>query len=237
MTEHLNSVRTPWTDIIAAQQNPVLLSRCLEQLAEKYHAPIHTFILRTLRITRPEIADDLTQAFFLHFIESDCLNMLDRERGRLRNLTSVQRFVWDEMRKGSRKNASSPFCKLERLPSGDFILPDKSSPTPEECFNRLWARELFNDAVAAFRRYCGDKGRPQYFRVFECHILSGENAEAPSYEETAVELGISVKDVSNFLTRAKKRFQSILRELIRATIASDEDVDAELRDLLRHFKA
>jgi len=234
----LRSVRTPWTDIVAAQQNPALMAACLERLAEKYHDPIYTFILRTLRINRPEIADDLTQAFFLHFIETDALSKLDRERGRLRNwfITSVQRFVWDEEKKGRRKNATSPFCKLERLPTGDIVLADKSSPTPQEEFNRRWAREMFDDAVTAFRRYCGDKGRVHYFRVFERHVLSGEKAETPSYEETAAELGVSVKDVSNYLGRAKKKFQSLLREQFRATVGSDEEVDDELRDMLRYFR-
>ena len=238
MAERLGSVRTPWTDIVNAQQNPALRARCLEQLAEKYQSPIHVFILRTLRVNNPDKADDLTQMFFLHFIESDCLDVLDRERGRLRNwfMTSVQRFVWDEMKKGNRKNAFSPFCKLERMPAGEIIIPDKSSPTPEEEFNRRWARELFEDAVTAFRRYCSDKGKQHYFRVFERHVLLIGKAETPSYEETAVELSITAKDVSNYLGRAKKRFQALLRDLIRATVATDEDVDVELRDLLRYFR-
>ena len=233
----LRSVRTPWTDIIAAQQNPALMAACLERLAEKYRDPIHVFILRTLRINRPEIADDLTQAFFLHFIETDALSKLDRDRGRLRNwfMTSVQRFVWDEMKKGSRKNAASPFCKLDRLPAGDIVLADKSSPAPQEEFNRQWAREMFDDAVTAFRRYCGDKGKQHYFNVFERHVLSGEKDMAPSYEDTAAALAISAKDVSNHLGRAKKKFQSLLREQVRATVGSDDEVDDELRDMLRYF--
>ena len=238
MTERLGSIRTPWTDIIAAQQDHALRARCLEQLAEKYRDPIHSFILRTLRVYRPEIADDLTQAFFLHFIERDNFALLDRERGRLRNwfMTSVQRFVFDEMKKGSRKNATSPFCKLERLPTGDIALPDKSTPTPEDEFNRRWARGLFDDAVVAFRRYCGDKGKSHYFQVFERHVLTSGQMKSPSYEETAAELGISVKDVSNCSTRAKKKFQALLRELVLTTVANEDDVDNELRDLLHYFK-
>lgn len=233
----LRSVSTPWTDILEAQNNPVLMAECLERLAEKYRAPIHAFILRTLRVNRPEIADDLVQQFFLHFIESDALKALDRERGRLRNwfAVSVQRFVWDEMKKGSRKNAASPFCKLERLPAGDIVLADKSSPNPEEEFNRQWAREVFDDAIMAFRRYCRDKGKQHYYQVFERHVLSGEKDVTPSYEETAAALAISVKDVSNYLGRARKRFQSLLREQVRATVGSDEEVDDELRDMLRYF--
>lgn len=237
MTERLDSIRTPWTDIINAQQNPALRAACLSRLAEKYREPVYMFIQRVLKVRQPDMADDLTQAFFLSFIENDRLDMLDRERGRLRGflMTSVKRFVLDEMKKGERKNAASPFCKFERLPAGDDVLPDRSSPTPEEEFNRRWARDLFDDAVVAFRRYCGDKGKQHYFQVFERHVLS-EEAGAPSYEETARELGISTKDVSNYLGRAKKKFQTILRELVRMTVANDDDVDGELRDLLRYFQ-
>lgn len=225
-------------DILAAQCDPALRAQCLERLAEKYHEPIRLFMAGVCRQNDPHTVDDLVQAFFFHFIESDCLSVLDRERGRLRNwfMTSARRFVWDEMRKGGRKNAASPFCKLERLPAGDIVPPDRKNPTPEEEFNRRWAREIFDDAVTAFRRYCGDKGKNHYFQVFERHILSTDAGKTPSHEETAAELGISTKDVSNYLDRAKKKFQSLLRELIRSTIAADEDVDAELRDLLRYFR-
>ncbi len=237
MAELRTGVSTPWTDIIAAQQNPALLAACLERLAEKYHAPVHAFIQRTLRIHRPEEADDLTQAFFLHFIESNALHKLDRERGRLRFwfMTSVQNFIKDERKKESRRNAARQFYKQERLPAGDNVLPDKAGLTPEEEFNRRWARGMFDDAVTAFRRYCGDKRKPHYWSVFERHVLSGGKDTAPRYEETAAALAISVKDVSNYLGRARKRFQSLLREQVRATVASDEDVDDELRDMLKYF--
>ncbi|MDR1612480.1 MAG: sigma-70 family RNA polymerase sigma factor [Planctomycetota bacterium] len=238
MTDRLSGVRTPWTDIVNAQLDPALRARCLELLAEKYYEPIRSFIVAAMGVNRPEAADDLTQAFFLRFIESDCLDVLDRERGRLRNWfkTSVRRFVLDEMKKGNRGNAASPFCKLERLPGGDIAPPDRAGPTPEEEFNRRWARELFADAVTAFRRYCRDNGKQRCFQVFERHVLAGGKAAAPSYGETAAELGMSVKDVSNCLGRTKKKFQALLRELVRATVAGDGDVDAELRDLLRHFR-
>lgn len=36
----LRGVSTPLTDIMAAKNNPALLSECLERLAEKYRAPI-----------------------------------------------------------------------------------------------------------------------------------------------------------------------------------------------------
>lgn len=234
----LRSVSTPWTDIMAAQNNPALMAECLERLTEKYHGPVHAFILRTLRINRPEIADDLTQAFFLHFIESDLLKTLDRERGRLRNWfkVTVQRFVWDEEKKGQRRNAASPFCKLERLPTGDIVVADKPSPTPEEEFSRRWARETFDDAVTAFRRYCRDKGKQHYLQVFERHVLASGKDATPSYEETAAALSVSVKDVSNYLERSKRRFQSLLREQVRATVGSDDDVEDELREMLRYLR-
>lgn len=61
------------------------------------------------------------------------------------------------------------------------------SQTHEErkAFNRQWARQLFGDAVEAFRRYCGDKGKPQYYQVFERHLLSDDGEGTPSYEDTA----------------------------------------------------
>ncbi len=222
---------TKWTDIIAAQNNPDLMAACLKRMAEKYHPLIQRFIARTLRIRNPETADDLTQSFFLHLIESNALLKLDRERGRLRSwlAATARNFVWDEIRKADRDNHASPFLTFTPLPDGDVM--DTNSLTPEEEMYRDYARHVMADATVALRRYCQDKGKPHYFQVFLRHVDGDGREPRYTYEETAAEYGISVTDVSNIRQRMKKRFNHLLRSEVQGLIGTNVDVEDELEQL------
>ncbi len=222
---------TQWTDIIAAQNNPDLMAACLKRMAEKYHPLIRQFIARTLRIRNPETVDDLTQSFFLHLMESNALQKLDRERGRLRwwFATSARNFVRTELRKGERGNHASPFTTFTPLPDGDIL--DDDSVTPEEDFFRNWTRQNMADATVALRRYCQDKGKPQYFQVFERHVDGDGRKPRFTYEDTAAELGLSVTDVSNIRQRMVKKFHHFLRNEVSGLIGTEVDVEEELQIL------
>lgn len=235
MSEQLRSVQTPWTDIIAAQRNPVLRAACLEMLAAKYHGPVHAYIRRALHIHKPEAVDDLTQGFFLRFLAQNAFDRLDRERGSLRGflMRSVTNYVRDELRKKTTRNAESPFSIHDHLPEGEAGAHGDSPPTPEEEFNRRWARERFDEAKEVFRHYCNDKGKPHYWEVFKERIST--RASKTGIEATAARLGVSEKDVANWQARSTKKFQSILYDVIRGT-ASDAEAERELADLIRYFK-
>lgn len=100
MSERLGSIRTPWTDIVLAQQgDPATRARCLEMLAEKYHNPIRVFIQAALNITQPHRLDEVVQGYFRKFLEKDFLTRLDRQKGTLRGffMASVKSFVLDEI--------------------------------------------------------------------------------------------------------------------------------------------
>ena len=234
MSGQLKNVQTPWTDIIAAQRNPALRAACLEMLAEKYHVPVRAYIVRSGNVHSPEAADDLTQGFFLRFLARNDFDGLERERGSLRGflMQSLKNYLRDAFRKMRTKDPESPFHIHVLRPIVDADIPGKTPPTPEEEFNRRWARERYNEAKEIFRHYCNDKGKQHYWAVFEEQVLM--NANKPSHEVTAARLGITVKDVANYRARSVKKFQSILRDVIRGT-ASDDGAEQEIADLLRYF--
>lgn len=235
---NISTIRTPWTDILAAQQgDPEVRARCLAEIAEKYYGPVRAYIGALPGVNHPEIADDLTQGFFHKFLEREILDRLDRDTGQFRQFlkTAIRNYVKDETARAGRDNPLSPLTRYIPLPAGDIIVPGRQSPTPEDEFNRRWARDLVNDAMTAFKADCFDHNKQHYFAVFERHVLAAGETTDPDYAETARSLGINEKDVANHLHRARKRFKGVLLEMVRATVRSDGDAEKELEDLRRHF--
>ncbi len=235
---NISTIRTPWTDILAAQHgDPAFRARCLEEIAEKYYNPVRAYISALPGVNRPEDVDDLVQGFFHKFLEKEILNRLDRDKGRFRQFlkTAVRNFVKDEAKKASRDDPRSPLMRHHSLPAGEIMLSDCKPLTPDEEFDRSWTRELVNDALAAFKADCFDHHKENYYAVFERHILSPDAFGNPSYAVTAAALGMSEKAVSNNRDRARKRFQALLLEMSGVTVEDKTDAERELAELRRYF--
>lgn len=238
MTRRLGTLTTPWTDILLAQQgDPVLRAKCLEELAGKYYEPIRVYIAAKSRVTEPADLDDLAQAFFHRFLEKSLLDILDRDKGSLRGflMRTVDRFILDEKRRGARHNSSSPMTRGKNLHSTESEV-DNKTPSPEDGFNRLWAEELMRDVFAAFKAECMDHGKRHYYQVAEQQLLHPDRYDNPTYADTAASLGISEKDVSNYLHRSRNILKELTRRMIRNTVQSDDMVEREMGELRKYYR-
>lgn len=238
MTTPLKSIRTPWTDILRAQgASPAVKERIMAELMEKYYEPVQVFISRLDNVQRLGATEDLTQGYFTKFLEKDFFSRLNPDAGRFRYFlqTTIRHYVYDEWGRGGKRVPDSPLMRRPLPLPDEHIIPDKTVPTPEEEFNRCWARGLIADAVTVFKADCEENDRGNYWQAFVRHILEPETYHRPTYAETATHLGVSAKDVDNYVSRARKRFAAKLREVIRATVAEDRDVDDELAELQRYF--
>ena len=98
-------------------------------------------------------------------------------------------FVVDQLRQASRHRSNGVLTRLgeggqteaRELLWGQTGSHDESTPvpeavadrlpaTPEEEFERAWARALVEQAVAVFRQECADRRREPHFAVFERHL-------------------------------------------------------------------
>lgn len=238
MTDRISSIRTPWTAILAAQHGDAeTRTRCLSELAEKYYGPVRSYIGALPGANHPETADDLTQGFFHKFLQKEIVDKLDRETGMFRQFlkTAIRNYVKDEIARGKRDNPNSPFTKHAPLPAGEISISGKQSRSPEEEFNRCWARELVADAVVAFKADCFDHNKQHYYAVFERHVLAPDDFGDPDYAATAAALNISEKDVANYLHRSRKRFQALLLAMVGTTVRDKKDAEQELAALRRYF--
>ena len=79
-----NFATTRWSIVQAAAGRPTQTAReALEELCATYWPPVYAFVRR--RGASPTDAEDQTQAFFVHLLDSEFVQSADRSRGRFRS--------------------------------------------------------------------------------------------------------------------------------------------------------
>jgi RNA polymerase sigma-70 factor (ECF subfamily) len=227
---------TLWTSILSAPE-PVRQERLLK-LLERTWRPVYRFI-RVAWKKNIEESKDLAQEFFAHLLQTDFLGKYRREQGRFRTflIASLKNFLAGRRRdEGRLKRGGGQAVLSMNLPETDVLPPDPSSSTPEEHFDREWARGVMAECLAETRRALAEEGRELYFKIFETYDLADDSAPRPTYKEMAETLGITVHDVRNHLAYARGRLRKLTVERLRETVASAEDLQAEIDELSRYFR-
>jgi RNA polymerase sigma-70 factor (ECF subfamily) len=87
-------VTTRWSVVLAAQGESDAAREALEKLCRIYWWPLYGFVKRNGY--KPEEAQDLTQGFFAMLLERRDLDVVRREKGRLRSylLVSLKNFFY-----------------------------------------------------------------------------------------------------------------------------------------------
>jgi len=119
-----------------------------------------------------------------------------------------------------------PLFSVGLEPAGD--------QTPEEAFHYAWACELLDSAIAKVQETCRSAGQEVSWQVFSARLLQPilERSKAPSLGQVCRMFGIASEvQASNMMITVKRKFRAVLRERVRASLASARDVDAETEDL------
>lgn len=207
--------------------------RAFEELCQHYWKPLYTFARRGGRTIHD--AEDLTQGFLTHLLSADNLTALSPDKGRLRSYlrTAFSNFMADETRRGLRQKRGG--SKLEWL---DLDAAErqtqrelKESRSPEEAFDRHWGHIVLKRALQQLRENFATRGRGETLQALQ--VFLGPDDLAPSYREMAEQLGQSENTIAAAVSRMRREFRDLLREEIADTLADGEDVDEELRYLLR----
>ncbi len=211
--------------------------RALEALCTAYWKPVYKYV--RWRWNRPaDLAQDLTQGFFLEVMERELLEKFDPQKSRLRTYlrVCVDSFVSNEDKAGRRlkRGGSIPHVALDFAGAeeelGATVMDPALIPSPEsleEFFEKEWVRSLFALAVEDLRELCVARERERTFHLFEAYDLEGN--EKLSYEQLARDYGISVTDVTNALAWARREFRMIALERLRELCGSEEEFHREAR--------
>lgn len=221
----------------ARSTDPGIRRRALEEVVVGYWKPVYKYLRLRWRLGN-EDAKDATQSFFAVALEKEYLHAYDPTRARFRTFlrVCVDRYLAKQWRAAATQSRGG---QVRILPL-DFEAADgelaaarvPSSDDPEQIFHREWMRDLFARAVAALREEWVASGRSSMpLQVFERYDLSDQEPR-PTYAEVGNQLGISVSQVTNSLSTARREFRRVLLELLRAETGSEEEFRAEARHLL-----
>jgi RNA polymerase sigma factor (sigma-70 family) len=221
---------THWSVVVRAgdSRSPEAAS-AMERLCQTYWYPLYVFVRR--KGHGHEDASDLTQEFFVRFIEKHYLHSVDAKLGKFRTflLSSMTHFLaneWDKTQ-AQRRGGGCQVLSLDAARADErYRLEPVDHTTPERIFERRWAQTVMSvvlDRLAA-------ETEEKRFEVLKGFLL--EDKGAVSYEAASTQLGMSVAAVTSAIHRMRGRFRALLFEEVANTVDKPEEVEPELRHLL-----
>jgi len=230
---------TQWTVVLDAGGTPSPESAAaLERLCSSYWYPLYAFVRRSGHL--PPDAEDLTQEFFVRVLERHWLARADQSKGRFRTflLTAMKRFLaneWDKARAlkrgGGQRNVPIQVDTAETR----YGVEPADTRTPEQAFEYRWAVALLDEVVKQLEAEFQEQGQAALFTALKS-CLVGDRASQP-YAELAAMLGMEEGAVKVAVHRLRQRYRELLRAEIANTVASTEEVDAEMRHLFNVLSA
>lgn len=225
---------TLWTVVLEAGSgvNDPRAAAALEQLCTHYWSPIYTFALR-LSGDRHE-AEDLTQAFFAHLLETDAFKKADQQRGRFRSflLAALRNFIANEWARRDRqkRGGKNKMISLEiASDTGELELQLAPHLSPEAQFDRGWALAVVNRVLVRLRREFRAAGKARLYARLE-KVMTGEIPDG-FYAACEAELGMSERALHVALHRLRRRFGQLLRREVAHTVSRPAEIEDEIRYL------
>jgi RNA polymerase sigma factor (sigma-70 family) len=227
-------VTTHWSVVLSAQEKESPQSAAaLEVLCGAYWYPLYAYIRRQGRNATD--AQDLTQEFFARLLQKGYLQAAAREKGRFRTflIVALKRFLaneWDRDRAQKRGGGHTRLSLDTAVAETRYQLEPVSEPSPDRIYDRRWALTLLDQTLGRLRQEFADAGKAGEFDRLKS-VLAADRAEI-SYRAIAAELGVSEGAARVAVHRMRKRFRELFREEISQTVASGDEVEAEVRYLM-----
>jgi len=208
--------------------------RAFEELCRAYWKPLYVFARRCGH-AQPD-AEDLTQGFFAQLLRRQDLGALAPEQGRLRVFfkAAFRNFITDEVRRETRQKrggGTEVFSLDLESAEREFRQVQSDAVTPEDEFDRQWARTILRRALGDLSEKFRARGRLETWRELE--IFLGPDKTAPAYAAVAAKLGQTENTVAAAVHRMRAEFRTLLRQEVADTLSTGEAIDDELRYLLR----
>ncbi|MHC4521228.1 MAG: RNA polymerase sigma factor [Planctomycetota bacterium] len=209
-------------------------------LLKQYWKPVYCYLRR--RGFDNEEAKDLTQGFFHQVVLGrQLIEKADQAKGRFRNflLTALNRYLLCVRHKerALKRIPKNKLVPLEAIDPNDLphIPPELG---PEDSFHQAWMTSLLEWVLEEVEARCRDDGKVIHWQVFCERVLEPilDDTRPPSLAETCQRYGIEDGiTVSNMAVTVKRRLQKALRRHLRAVVTSEDEVTAELQDIVRFF--
>lgn len=216
---------------------PERTQELLAQLCEDYWPPLYRFV-RCRGYNRAD-AQDLTQGFFVYLLEKEAYKLPRPDKGQFRTflLHLLKRYLSGaNLRQHRQKRGGDSVMvvidnyqldTVERNVHAALLI---DAPMDEQrAFDCDWATALAKRAMTAL---ADDYARGQKAQVFEtlCPFLRG-GVGLPTQEQAAKHLGVPLETLRSHLFRLRARYRTLLRAEVARTVATEQEVETELRYL------
>jgi len=229
---------THWSVVLEAQGESPAAQEALEKLCRTYWRPIYGFVRR--QGSKPEEAEDLTQGFFALILERKDLNIVRKEKGRLRSylLTSVKHFLADESRHAMavKRGKGQRLIPLDDIRERERVDVERSDRlTADQIYECRWAFTVLEEVMARLRDEYRSAGNVRFFDQMKKMLM--DEPSRLSQAQVASEFDMTENAVKQAFYRFRQRYQTILREEISHTVAMPSDIEDELRHLIAVVRA
>jgi RNA polymerase sigma factor (sigma-70 family) len=226
---------TRWTLVLAAGEGAdKRQADALGELCRVYWQPIYAYIRHCGQ--PPAEAEDLTQGFFARLIEHSDLSAADPSRGRFRAflMACLRNFMANQYdREMAAKRGGR--VHISRLEFGNADERYQREPvhdlTPDKLFERRWAITVLDRVLAQLCEYYADADKLSLFEALK-PLLTKEDGEKDSCADIAAQLGMTSNAVKTAAYRLRVLYRQTLRAQIAETVATEEEIDEEIRYLL-----
>jgi len=232
---------THWSLIEGVQKQQDPDRALIGLLLERYWKPVYCYLRR--QGCGNEQAKDLTQGFFHEVVlNRHLVERADPAKGSFRSLLlhALRQYVIDERRRET---------ALRQIPKGKLVSLDLADPPelpevihpldPEESFNYAWKADLLERVLEEVKESCVSRGMETHWRVFHDRVLQPvlQDTRTLSLNEICAQYGIEDEArASHMLDTVKRRFHEVLRRHVRQTVASNEDAEEELGEIVKFLK-
>jgi len=223
---------TRWSLVLEARAGDARSRAALEQLCRTYRAPVIAYIRS--RGTSPVDVEDLTQTFFVHFVERAFHARADPARGRFRAylLTAVKNFLADAREEaGARKRGGDIQFRALDSTIGDDSRQGSiaDNEMPEAVFDRAWAQAVLQAALHKLRKEAKAAGKSALFDALSEFLV--ERPDEADYTRVAAALNLRRNTLAVAVHRMRNRLRDLVCEELAQTAADDENLEQELDDL------
>jgi RNA polymerase sigma-70 factor (ECF subfamily) len=227
-------VTTLWSVVLrAGSESEAESAAALERLCRQYWQPLYVFARRMGHSEHD--AQDLTQGFLADLVAQRALARADPNRGRFRNflLASFRHFLANRHREqlAGKRGGGATHDSLEELAETNALPESGDGLTPERQYERTWALAVLDRVLQRLRTEYVAAGREHLFEAVQPFLAAA--GERHGYAQLGEQLGMAESTVGVTIHRMRRRYGDLLREEIAATVATPEEVDDELRHLLR----
>jgi len=231
---------TRWSRILNAKDpNSPEVYASFTGLCEAYRGPIYHYFRRPGRAH--DEAERLTHDFLAFAFQQRVLRRADSSRGR-RFRAFLKTCLLNFARDDHRAQTAAQREGSQRMEEFDGAAADArfslernggrndDQLTPEQAFDRQFAREVLNRAITELTDECARDGKGPIFEAVRDFVTRDEKPQG--YEAIAARLGLnSVGTLKSHVSRFRERYEDLIREQVRETVPRERDVDSELTEL------